>query len=186
MQFRCGEQRLSHYNTMSLPMKRRRFLALASLLVASTAHSAESGTSMSTARIGPWEFSIPEDWVAKESTYLESRDGAVGCYVKRIGASMRKTTARDFAEEIQAIHEASFRKATQRDWRLMARTGAPSGPFFKSRLDMLDEANKYRVLSLVLASADDALQVTIHNYLCEDYSANRDAYLPVEQSLRHT
>lgn len=52
------------------------------------------------------------------------------------------------------------------------------------KLDMYDQENQYRVLSLVLALPNEALQVTIHNYLCDEYSGNQNAYDEVALLLR--
>jgi len=49
---------------------------------------------------------------------------------------------------------------------------------------MLDMASKHRMISIVVANNAEALQMTIHNYLCADYEANRDAYRAIERSPR--
>lgn len=144
---------------------------------------------MATAVIGSWEFDVPADWADKDGTghgYLESSDGSIGCYIKSIVPPEPKKTARALAEDIQTIHEASFCKVTKGNWRVVARAGNEEDQYFRSRLDMLDDENKYRVLSLVFASRKDALQVTIHNYFCEDCNANRDEYRATELSLRRS
>jgi hypothetical protein len=170
-------------------MKRRLFLLFMSFCSAFVAKASERPAQMATAVIGSWEFDIPVDWTDKEGTgqgYLESSDGSIGCYIKSIIPPESKMTTRALAEDIQTIHEASFRKATKGNWRVVSRAGSDENLYFRSRLDMLDEENKYRVLSLVLASRKDALQVTIHNYFCEDYNANHDEYREIELSLRRS
>lgn len=137
--------------------------------------------------IGGWHVDVPGDWTDKGDAaagYLESADGSVGCYVKVIRPAASQDTPRTLAEGIQAIHEASFRQAVDRHWRVVAHQGTGDAVSYQSRLDMLDEANQYRILSLVTATAGEALQVTIHNYACTDYAANRDAYGAIASSLR--
>lgn len=170
-------------------MKRRIFLLFMCLYSAFLAKASGRQTGMATAVIGSWEFDIPVDWTDKEGTgqgHLESKDGSIGCYIKSIVPPESKLTAQALAEDIQTIHEASLRKATKGNWRVVARAGGDENQYFRSRLDMLDDERKYRVLSLVIASRKDALQVTIHNYFCEDYNANHDEYRATELSLRRS
>lgn len=170
-------------------MKRRFFILFMTLYSAFVAKASERPTGMVAAVIGSWEFDVPADWADKDGIgqgYLESTDGSIGCYIKSIVPPESKMTARALAEDIQKIHEASFRKATKGNWRVVARAGNEEDQYFRSRLDMLDDDNKYRVLSFVFASRKDALHVTIHNYFCEDYKANRDEYRATELSLRRS
>ena len=168
-------------------MKRRWLVFLLGLFSSSAGRAAVNAPSTKFAQVGPWEFSVPEDWAVKDNdghSYLESSDGTVGCYIKAIEPPLPKGSSQALADDIQAIHEAGFRKATKGSWRVVDKAGSTDGSHFRSRLDMLDEENKYRVLSLVLASSSDALHITIHNYWCEDYSLNRRAYHAVESSMR--
>jgi hypothetical protein len=169
-------------------MTRRLFVLFMSLCSAFAKASVQP-VQMTTVLIGSWEFDIPVDWNDTEETgfgYLESSDGSIGCYIKSIVPTESKITARALSEDIQTIHETNLRKATKGNWQVVARNSSDDNLYFRSQLDMLDETNKYRVLSLVLASPKDALQVTIHNYLCENYTANRDEYRATELSLRRS
>ena len=168
-------------------MKRRWLLYFLGLFASSSSVRAVGDvTPLKVAEVGPWKFSVPEEWIAHERdshTYLESSDGRVGCYIKSFEPPVTKQSAQAFANEIQAIHEAAFRKGTKGNWRLMEQSGTARDAQYLSHLDMLDEKSKYRVLSLVLAGNSDALQITIHNYLCEDYSATRNEYQVIEESM---
>ena len=53
----------------------------------------------------------------------------------------------------------------------------------RSALDLLDRTASYRVLSFVVCDTRDAIQVTIHDYMCEDYAATQDRFADVEKSI---
>lgn len=172
-----------------MEIMRRRFLIFVISLFSAFSAKSKAGlsTKMKIIGIGPWELEVPRDWNEKKSEgpgYFESSDGTVGCYLKALTYKDSEKSAQKIANDIQSIHERSFRNATKGHWKVMSQENQGDGLNFRSRLDMYDQENQYRVLSLVLASPNEALQVTIHNYLCVEYSSNRNAYDEVGLSLR--
>ncbi len=171
-------------------MKRRLFLASAALLSPLAAMATSGSATMATAGIfGAWQFDVPVNWKAPaggDQGYLESSDGSVGCYIQSIVPPETAGTAAELAAAILAIHESSMRTAMKRDWKVASKASQSAGGYCRARVDLFDQASKYRIVSFVLASPSDALQVTVHNYYCEDYSANRDAYRGTELSLRRS
>lgn len=57
------------------------------------------------------------------------------------------------------------------------------GELARSSLDLFDQSANCRVLSLVLASTDDAVQVSVHDYWCEDYAESQSAFASLEASM---
>ncbi len=142
---------------------------------------------MQAIRIGPWELHIPADWSEKkndDAPYLESSDETVGCYLKLLKYKDSGLPAQKISDEIQSIHEHSFRDAAKGHWQVMAQGSQRENLYVRSRLDMYNRESQYRILSLVLASDGEALQLSIHNYLCQDYARDRDTYEAIALSLR--
>lgn len=48
---------------------------------------------------------------------------------------------------------------------------------------MYDREASYRVLSLVLCDDRQAIEVTLHDYFCEDYEATKADFDIIEQSI---
>jgi hypothetical protein len=143
---------------------------------------------MQVAETGPWELGIPDGWSFKdhgtEATYLEAPDGTRGCYIKTIELQEPKASAEALSEYLQRVHEESFRDATSNTWKVVARRGTQDGEFFRSELDLLDKESTYRVLSLVVSSAQYAVQVNVHDYLCQDYEGTKGDFASMAASVR--
>jgi hypothetical protein len=143
---------------------------------------------MPTATIGPWEFEMPDGWVFKESeasdSYFEGPDGTQGLYVKAIEFSTPRPTPQELASHIQDIHFRNFAEAKDSAWEVADRSDS-DGVFCRSRLDLYDHEASYRVLSLVLCDTRQAIQLSVHDYLCEDYAAAREAFRELENSVEY-
>lgn len=142
---------------------------------------------MQSAEIGPWEFSVPDHWNIKifegGLTYFESPEGAHGMYVKSVELEAQRDSAQDVATYIQDVHHRNFTSDPDSRWRVVDRRGTLDGTLYRSSLDMFDSAATYRVLSLVVCDTQRAIQVTIHDYLCDDYSSAKNSYADVECSI---
>jgi hypothetical protein len=142
---------------------------------------------MPVAAIGAWEFWVPDGWEIEDRgdgvSYLEAPDGTRGMYVKCIELTEPESCARDLAQYIQETHEASFSQLAGSDWVVVDRRNTPEMSLHKSALDMLDSRATYRVLSIVVCNAREAIQVTLHDYLCEDYAEAKDTFAAVEGSI---
>ncbi len=143
---------------------------------------------MPISEIGRWEFFVPDAWEHKDMgigiSYLEAPDGTKGLYAKTVISRPPEPSAAAFAKYIQGVHHRGFEKDPQANWSVMDSTGHADGDLFRSALDLWDGSSSYRVLSLVLCTADYALQVTIHDYLCKDYEGTKLAFADIERSLR--
>mgnify|MGYP003447088150 CR=1 FL=1 len=143
---------------------------------------------MQIAGAGPWELGVPSGWSFKDhgtdAAYLEAPDGTRGCYIKTIELKEPKPSAEALSDYLQRVHEKSFHDATSNTWKVVARQGAQDGEFFRSQLDLLDKESAYRVLSLVVSSASYAVQVTVHDYLCQDYERTKGDFAPMATSIR--
>lgn len=142
---------------------------------------------MQIAQIGPWEFEMPEGWQHKpnetSNSYFESEDGTSGMYVKSIALSEPKPTPAHLARYVQDIHFSGFTEGTTNSWEVVEQRMSTEGGLARSALDILDSSANYRVLSLVLATSTEAVQISIHDYWCEDYAASQHAYSSLEASL---
>ena len=143
---------------------------------------------MPTATIGPWEFEMPDGWFSKESeasdSYFEGPGGTQGLYVKAIALSTPKPTSQELASHIQDIHFRNFAEADDAAWEVADRSDS-DGAFCRSRLDLYDPAASYRVLSLVVCDTRQAIQLSVHDYLCVDYAAAREAFRELENSIEN-
>ena len=142
---------------------------------------------MQIATIGPWEFEMPENWRHKPNessdSYFENQEGTKGLYVKAIRVPEPEPSATQLAEHIQSVHQTGFSEGTTNAWEVVNRQVITEGALARSSLDLLDAAANYRVLSLVLATASEAIQVSIHDYLCEDYESSRGEFAGLEASI---
>ena len=143
---------------------------------------------MPTAEIGRWEFLVPEGWELKDQgigvSYLEAPDGTKGMYSKTINSDPVEPSARSLAEYIQRVHRGGFEADPEADWSVMEFTGVQEGDLYSSRLDLWEETAKYRVLSLVVCSAQHAVHLTMHDYVCPEYESSKSAFTEIEDSLR--
>jgi hypothetical protein len=142
---------------------------------------------MPVASIGAWEFWVPDGWDLEDRSdgvsYLEAPDGTKGMYVKCIELPEPKSCAEDLAQYIQQTHEASFIQLEGSAWVVVNRRSRSEALLHKSALDMLDSGASYRVLSIVVCDARAAIQVTLHDYLCEDYDVAKGTFTAVEDSI---
>ena len=130
---------------------------------------------------------MPDGWALKESegsdSYFEAPDGTKGLYVKAIELSAPKQSARELSDYIQDIHFRNFADLDESAWVVADRSDTEERMFFRSRLDLYDPKANYRVLSLVLCDNREAIQVSVHDYWCEDYAAVREAFRGLENSV---
>lgn len=143
---------------------------------------------MNVIGVGNWEFELHEDWELQEPRsgvpYLETPDGTKGCYIKGITFGQPQSSAEVEAQYLQEAHESSFLADPEAKWIAVERNGSPAGQDFLSTLDLYDQGSNYRVLSVVLAATGEALQVTLHDYCCQDYKASVRGFAPIASSLR--
>jgi hypothetical protein len=86
------------------------------------------------------------------------------------------------ADYLQGVHFRNFADL-ESDWAVTDRRSIEDQMFCRSRLDLYDQKASYRVLSLVLRNASTAIQVSVHDYLCEDYGLTQDAFGELEASI---
>jgi len=146
-----------------------------------------SHQSIQVAQIGPWVFEIPEEWSHKENessnSYFEASDGSKGLYVKAIELSEAKTTPEEFAEYIQNAHLRGFIYGGESNWEIVNQTSSNEHLITRSLLDLYDEQASYRVLSLVVCDCKSAVQIAVHDYLCESYCETQEAFAQLESSI---
>ncbi|WP_370601416.1 hypothetical protein [Pseudomonas nitroreducens] len=143
---------------------------------------------MSIIGIGRWEFELPEEWEQQEQEsgvpYFETQDGTKGCYIKGISFGQPQASYEAAAQYLQQVHERNILADPKAYWTVVERFGAETANGFLARLDLLDKTRAYRVLSVVLANRSEALQVTLHDYDCQDYEASLQAFAAIADSLR--
>ena len=109
--------------------------------------------------------------------------GSKGLYVKFIDLSQPKATSQQVAEYVQDIHFRGFTDGTDNTWKIVDERSSSDQEFTRSALDMYDAKAKYRVLSVVVCDSRSALQITVHDYLCEQYSSSQDPFVQLEYSI---
>ena len=139
------------------------------------------------AQIGPWEFAIPQGWTAKDNevsnAYFEEPAGTMGLYVQAIELAQPRAAARQVADHIQDLRYRGFTNSVDNGWNVVDRRSEVDGVLFRSALDLYDSRASYRALSLVLCDRNTALQLTLHDYWCEDYEARREVFSEIEKSM---
>lgn len=141
---------------------RRNLLQIATLgLFGSILPGKSRAATMKTIALDGWTFEVPSDWQRPEdednkSMHLEAPDQSMGCYVKTIHFAQLQPSAETAASSIQAIHERNFTQLPNTKWKVMQRSSKSAGPLVHSNLDMFDQGNKYRVQSVVVATAEMA------------------------------
>jgi hypothetical protein len=139
--------------------------------------------------IGPWAFSLPAGWVLNRKhepdvPYFESSDGSKGCYVKSLRFNQPPPrTPMEIAAYIQRIHKQSFEKDTKAKWRVIRDEIESKNSVVYASLDLFDRPRKYHVLSKVLVLGEQAVQLTLHDYNCEDYDASVLYFSVISASL---
>ena len=142
---------------------------------------------MQHAQIGPWQFGIPEHWAHTENessnAYFESPEGDKGLYVKLVLPQEPLQSPTDLAEYIQGAHKKSFTETTDRAWNVLDQRHTKSTESARSVLDLYDKEENYRILSLVMSTCASAIQITVHDYWCEDYETTREQFQEIENSI---
>ncbi|HEX5352649.1 MAG TPA: hypothetical protein VFW60_01065 [Rhodanobacteraceae bacterium] len=144
---------------------------------------------MELATIGQWQFDMPEGWLRKDSEsvdYFEEPGGTKGLYVKSIVLPQPKGSPSALAEYIQSVHLKGFNEASGANWSVMERAIKEQHGLVRSVLDIYDAQASYRVLSFVVCGTQQAIQVSVHDYACTDYSATRNAFTPLASSIHNT
>jgi hypothetical protein len=148
-----------------------------------------AGAIMELATIGPWQFDMPDGWLRKDSEsadYFEEPDGIKGLYVKSIVLSQPKGSPSALAEYIQSVHLKSFNEASGSNWAVMERVVKEQHGLVRSVLDIYDVQANYRVLSMVVCGTQRAIQISVHDYVCTDYSSTRNAFASLANSIHNT
>lgn len=141
---------------------------------------------MQNASVGPWQFAIPDGWNPKErasSSYFENNDGDKGLYVKSIELTQPKRSPQELATYLQDVHERSFFEGDGTAWEVTDRKEEEDAEVFRSLLDLHDSKANYRVISFVVCTSSEGVQITVHDYWCEDYDATRQQFKDIEASI---
>jgi len=142
---------------------------------------------MPVAEIGAWEFLVPEGWTPKDQgigvPYMEAPSGTQGMYIKTVDLGEQEGSAKGVADHVQDVHRRSFEGAPGSDWELIERRDSQDADLYRSARDLLDREATYRILSLVVADSRQAIQITLHDYVCTDYDSTRADFNDVEQSI---
>jgi hypothetical protein len=138
--------------------------------------------------VGMWEFELPEEWEQQEHRsgvpYFEARDGTKGCYIKGISFGQPQSSPEAAAQCLQEAQQRPFLTDPKARWVVEERIGAETADGFLSKLDLVDRSSSYRVLSVVLANQSEALQVSLHDYDCQDYELSFQSFAAIAASLR--
>ena len=134
--------------------------------------------------VGDWELDVPSTWKVRVRSegvvYLESHDVSKGCYVRavnfRIAFKNSQSAATSEIVEVERMAPSS--------WTTVSRVVMSLSDKAYASLDMLDRANKYRVLAVVLAKPNSVMSVHIHDYSCENYAASKKQFDLIAKSLR--
>ena len=148
-----------------------------------------SEATVQLAKIGPWQFDMPDGWQGKGSEsadYFEEPGGAKGLYVKSIVLSHPKDSPQALAEYVQGVHLRSFNELRGSEWVVMKRTDQEQDGIVRSVLDIYDVQASYRVLSFVVCGNQQAIQISVHDYACIDYSSTCNQFAPLAASIHNT
>ena len=142
------------------------------------------------AKIGPWQFYLPEGWLRKDNessdSYFEAPDGEKGLYVKCIELPHPKASPHAVAEYVQGMHFKGFTESSGSKWEVAGRTSEEHEGLVRSVLDLYDAQASYRVLSLVVCGRQQAIHITVHDYWCTDYAATCSTFGPLVASVHNT
>jgi len=130
---------------------------------------------------------MPEGWkhIENESSnsYFEQPEGAKGLYVKAIELPQPKTAAKALAEYVQDAQLRSYEQSSGHNWEVMDSGYKEQDDLVRSILDLYDAKANYRVLSFVVCDCREAIQITVHDYWCEDYAATRNTFVDLAASI---
>ncbi|MCF8982235.1 hypothetical protein GIW26_01220 [Pseudomonas syringae] len=124
---------------------------------------------MKDLRIANWLLSLPEEFQLSEKevdNHFEREDGRIEVFLKSI-KTVSPSTSKENAENIQATHASSFLELSGYRWNISKKAVA-QGEQFISSLELCDPDKKYFVVSIVVSQLDEAIQVTVHDYLYDD------------------
>jgi hypothetical protein len=142
---------------------------------------------MNLAQIDQWEFEMPEGMHRKQNSssnsYFETEDRTVGLYVKCVKGSEHDNSASQLAELIQNAHLHAFTQGIESTWKIVNQTLFTDSGLVRSTIDLYDASANYRVLSFVVSSRQSAIQVTVHDYWCEDYQSTINRFSAIESSI---
>jgi hypothetical protein len=141
------------------------------------------------AKIGPWQFDMPQGWLNKaneDSDYFEEPGGAKGLYVKWIALPVPKASPQAVADYVQDVQFRSFSELSGSHWEVMERGAQEQHGLTRSVLDLYDPQASYRVVSFVACDSQQAIQISVHDYQCTDYSSTRNEFASLAASIRKT
>jgi hypothetical protein len=137
--------------------------------------------------VGQWEFEIPSGWSRTENessdSYFENESGDKGMYVKLVRLSEPMASPSDLAKYVQGVHLRAFTKADGEPWTVVDDHGERDLSLFRSVLDLYNNEANYRVLSFVVSTDTEAVQITVHDYWCEDHEESRTQFFGIERSI---
>lgn len=148
------------------------------------------GASQTHVVVGPWAFSLPEGWRRSDLSdvdclYLESADQTKGCYVRSLEFSVADFPSElSMARHIQAIHRDSFVPQPGTHWQVLGDEVSQRNGHLFSTSELFDAPAGYRILGCVLTRGQSAVQINLHDYLCEDLVASRRYFRATERSIR--
>jgi|SRR6185437_10859121 len=148
-----------------------------------------SGATVQLAKIGPWQFDMPEAWANagdEQADYFVAPGGVKGLYVKWVALPQPKASAQALAEYLQDVHFRSFKDIRGSNWEVMERQVQEQHGLVRSVLDMYDARASYRVLSFVVCGNRQAIQISVHDYQCTDYFSTRNEFAPLAVSICQT
>lgn len=144
---------------------------------------------MQLAKIGPWQFDMPEAWAnagSEDADYFVAPGGEKGLYVKWVALPEPKASAQALAEYLQGVHLRSFNDIRDSNWEVMEHKTQEQRGLVRSVLDIYDAAASYRVLSFVVCGKQQAIQISVHDYQCTDYFSTRNEFASLAASIRQT
>jgi len=140
-----------------------------------------------TATIGEWSLAFPDDWVVKAQdekvTYVEAPDGSLGLYLKAIVAGDSDGGAKGLATHVQGVYEQTYRSMEDSHWEVTGRQTTGNEPFLKSVVELRDRPARYRIRSIVACGDMEGIQVSLHNYYCENFEVPDGVFSEIEGSI---
>lgn len=114
-----------------------------------------------------WSASLPAGWHAPDATrpqYLESPDGSAGVYFRHL-----KPKDQDLLTAARRLHDVGLGALPggQESWQVKSQEVV--GP---DRVDLLASfykaSDQYLICSRIVSQTGSVVQMTFHDYLCED------------------
>jgi len=148
------------------------------------------GSSQTHVAVGPWAFSLPGGWQRSDHSdldclYFESADQTKGCYVRSLAFSAADFPSElSIARHIQTIHRDSFVPQPDTHWQVLGDEVSQRNGHLFSTSELFDAQARYRILGCVLTCGQSAVQINLHDYLCEDLGASRRYFRGTERSIK--